>query len=98
MVACVEAIRARKLRCHAPLKLGIAREGLWIDETDPRSNREFLVQVDARGANVALARPVRVPDVRAAASSVLGTSCAGRAARACSTAWNAGSQRLGGRN
>ena len=35
------------------------------------------MQVDAHGANVALARPVRVPDVRTAASGVLGTAFTG---------------------
>ena len=37
------------------------------------------MQVDALGANVAVARPVRMPDVRAAASSVLGTNFTGYA-------------------
>lgn len=71
---------------------------MWIDETDPSSNREPLVQVDARRANVALARPIRMPNVRAAASSVLGTTCAGGAARPGITAWNAGQKRLDDRN
>jgi hypothetical protein len=39
------------------------------------------VQVDARGANVALTRPVRVPDLWAAASGVLGRAFTGHAAR-----------------
>jgi sortase A len=45
---------------------------MGIDETTPSANRGSLVQVDAHRANVAFARPVRVPDVRAAASGVLG--------------------------
>ena len=43
------------------------------------TNRGPLVQVDAHGADVAFARPVRVPDVRAAASGMLGGARAARA-------------------
>ena len=47
----------------------------------PRANRRPLVQIDAHRANVALTRPVRVPDVRAAASGVLGATFTGRGER-----------------
>jgi len=45
MVACAEKIWAREARCHPALELGSARlgKGMWIDETDPRPNRELLV-------------------------------------------------------
>ena len=39
------------------------------------------MQVDAHSANVAIARPVRVPDVRAATSGVLGATSTGLPAR-----------------
>jgi hypothetical protein len=69
-----------------------------IDETDPSANRGFLVQIDALGANVAFARPVRMPDVRAAASGVLGRTIAGEAACDGIAARDRGPKRLGGRN
>jgi hypothetical protein len=47
------------------------------NETDPIANCGFLVPIDAPSANVALARPVRVPDVRTAVSRVLGRAFAG---------------------
>ena len=56
---------------------------------------DSLVQVDARRANVALTRPVPVPDVRAAASGVLGRSFTGRAARAGIAVRKTGPRRLG---
>ena len=49
-------------------------QGMWIDETAPSANRGSLVQVDAPRVNVALPRRVPVPDVRAAASGVLGAA------------------------
>ena len=51
------------------------------NETDPNTNRQSLVQVDACGSNVALARPVRMPEVRAAAPGLLGTPGGGRPAQ-----------------
>jgi hypothetical protein len=71
---------------------------MWIDETDPIANREFLVQVDACRANVARTRPVRVPEVRAAASGVLGRTCARSAAREGIALRSAGPKRLGNGN
>jgi hypothetical protein len=68
---------------------------MWSDEIDPSANRGSLVQVDAHRANVALARPVRVPDVRSAASSVLGATFTGHAARDAFIMRNAGTRRLG---
>jgi hypothetical protein len=53
-----------------------------MDETDPCANRRSLVQCDAHIANVALTRPVRVPDVRATSSRGLGTTSSGRNAHA----------------
>ena len=52
------------------------------------------MQVDTHGADVALARPVPVSDVRAAASGVLGTSLPRRVARAAFVGRNASPQRL----
>lgn len=54
---------------------------VWIDETEPTPYRLSLVQADARYAYVALTRPVRVPDVRAASPGVLGTIAACRRSR-----------------
>jgi hypothetical protein len=54
---------------------------MGIDETTPRANRGCLVQGDAHSADVARTRPVRVPDMRAAASGVLGTTSTGPTAR-----------------
>jgi len=68
MVARAEAIRARTPCRHAPL------------ETTPGANRGSLAQFDAHGANVALTRPARAPNLRAAVSGVLGTTFTGRAA------------------
>ena len=51
-----------------------------VDETTPSAQRGSLVPVDAHRDNVAVRRPVRVPDVRAAVSGVLGRAFAGRAA------------------
>ena len=81
MVARPAPVRARKVRRHPPLEVARGPKGMWIDETEPRANRRSLVQVDAHSASVALSRPVRVSDVRAAASRVLGTTPAGRAVR-----------------
>ena len=55
---------------------------MWIDETDRSANRGSLVQADAHGADVAVARPVPVPPVRAETSSVLGRTVAGCCRRA----------------
>ena len=41
-------------------------------EGNPNLNRGTLVQVDAQRYNVALARPLRMPDVRAAPPGLLG--------------------------
>ena len=68
---------------------------MWIDETGSNANRGSLVQIDAHGANVALARPVRVPDVRAAASGEMGRTFTSRAARAGIAVRNTGPERLG---
>jgi hypothetical protein len=46
-----------------------------IYESNPNANRGTLVQVDAYRANVALARSVRMPDMRAAPPGLLGTAC-----------------------
>jgi hypothetical protein len=81
MVARPAPVRARKVRRHPPLEVARGLKGMGIDETEPRANRRSLVQVDAHSADVALTRPVRVPDVRAAPSRVLGTTSAGGAVR-----------------
>jgi hypothetical protein len=70
---------------------------MWIYETSSSAIRESLVQVDAHGANVALARPIRVPDVRAAVSGVLGSAFPGRHAQYGAARRNAGSERPGAR-
>ena len=67
---------------------------MWIDETNPSANRGSLVQVDAHRDNVALTRAVRVPDVRAAVSGVLGTSFNGHAERDGIAARDGGRKRL----
>lgn len=54
------------------------------------------MQVDAQRVDVAFARPVRVLDVRPAASSVLGRAFAGHTARAGLCGPNAFSQRFDG--
>lgn len=56
------------------------------------------MQVDAHRANVALTRALRVPDVRAAASGVLGGTFAGRAARDRIAGRNACAKHLGNNN
>lgn len=68
---------------------------MYLD-TDSSPDRGCMVQVDAFSANVALARPLRVPDLRAAAPGMLGGAFAGRAARAGATAPGAGPERLDG--
>ena len=80
MVARAEALRAREPRRYPPLRR-IAESGGYIDEAGANANRGSLVQADAHRANVALARPVRVPDVWAAASGVLGRTRTGFASR-----------------
>jgi len=52
------------------------------NETTPSANRRPLVQADARRANVALAWPLRVPDLRPAVSGVLGRAFTRRTPRA----------------
>ncbi len=69
----VEGIQARTPRRHATGNRPPGR-GRRMDETDPSANRGSVVQVDARSADVAFTRPVRVPDMRAAPSGVLGTA------------------------
>src|SRR5581483_4075529 len=64
MVARLGVVRARQGRRHPPLEVVRAAKGVWTDEAGPSENRGPLVQVDARGADVACARPVRVPDMR----------------------------------
>lgn len=56
------------------------------------------MQDNAHRANVALARPVRVPDVQAAASGVLGRTFTGRAERAGITVRDAGPKAFGNGN
>jgi hypothetical protein len=53
------------------------------------------VRVDAWGAHVALAWPVRVPEVREAVPRVLGRSITGRAARTGIAVRNSGPKRPG---
>jgi hypothetical protein len=65
-----------------------------IDETTSSANCGSLVQVDALGANVALAWPVRVPDVRAAVSSLLGAASNGYVASDGFAARSRGARRL----
>jgi hypothetical protein len=80
MVARAEGIRARKLR-HPPLEITHRDQKTRIDETSPSANRKSLVPVDAQRANVAGTRPLPVPQVRAAASDMLGATFTGRAGR-----------------
>jgi hypothetical protein len=84
MVARAGGLRPRKLRHPPPLESA--------NETDPSPSYGSLVQVDAHGVDVALAWPVPVPDVRAAAQGVLGASLAGRVARAPIAARDPGPQ------
>jgi len=71
---------------------------LGIDETTPSANRGSLVQVDAHRANVALTRPVRMPDVRTEVSGVLGRAFAGHTACERTAVRNPGPRRLGSGN
>ena len=66
--ALLQTERERR-RCRHPSACGI-----WIDEAKSISNRGPLVQTDAHRTDVALARPLRVPDMRPAAKGVLGRS------------------------
>jgi len=95
MVERSTADRARKPPRRPPLEITCPGQGVWIDETGSSANRGSLVQLDAHGAYVALARPVRVPDVRAAAPGVLGSTFTSRAARTGAAVRNTGPKRLG---
>src|ERR1019366_4967290 len=68
-------------------RLGPGRE---LDETTSRAVCGSMVQRDALGAYVAFTWPIRVPEVRAAASGVLGTAPAGHAANDGSAARSSG--------
>jgi len=72
MVARFERIRTRTPEGHSPLR--ITRRARNDDETDPSTRCKSLVQIDAHRAHVAFSRPLRVPDVRAVAWSVLGAT------------------------
>lgn len=67
---------------------------MWTNETGSGANHESLVQVNARGANVAVARPVRVQEMRPAISGMLATTVAGRITRAGIPGRDAGPERL----
>ena len=98
MVARAEALRARESRGHAPLEKSTVQMRNVDDETDPIANRTPLVQVDAPSADVARTWPVRVPEVRAAPSSVLGTIDTVLARRNGIAARSAGPKRPGNRS
>jgi uncharacterized protein YjbJ (UPF0337 family) len=91
-----EAIQARTPRRHPPLAIA-AKRIYGYQETGPGASRASVVQMDARGANVALTRPIRVPEMRPAARGGLGTTSASSAAHA-GIALRVPGRRPGGRN
>ena len=88
---------ARERRATA-LRLTARRRKWRIYEADTIEDRGSLVQVNAYGDDVAITRPLRVPDVRTAASGVLGRAVAVHTARGAIAMRNTGPKRLGNRN
>jgi hypothetical protein len=93
MVARAEGIRERKPRRHPSLEItSLGKESGSMKASQARI-ADLWCRLIAPRADVALARPIPVLDVRSAVSSELGRTSTGYAARAGLTARNAGQKR-----